>query len=57
MDMVRGEREAKIQEAQANQAYNLHLLDEHRQAEEQLIVGMAIALDADLAEQAVPLDS
>ena len=36
MDTVRQKREEQFREAQADAAYNHHLLQEHRQAKEQI---------------------
>src|SRR4051812_6067498 len=49
MDTVRQKREGQFQEAQADAAYNHHLLQEHLQAKEQI--------DAGRAEQEALLDS
>ena len=57
MDMVLEEREAKFQRAQADEAYNLHPLDEHRCTDEQLVAGTAIVSDVDAAEKKALVDS
>ena len=49
MDRVRQMHEEQFQEAQADAAYNYHLLQEHLQAEEQIA--------AERAEQEALLDS
>ena len=49
MDRMRQMREEQFREAQADTAYNHHLLQEHLQAEEQIAV--------ERAEQEAPLDS
>ena len=49
MDMLRQMRKEQFREAQADTAYNHHLLQEHLQAEEQIA--------AERAEQEVLLDS
>src|SRR4051812_25500332 len=41
MDTVRQKREGQLREAQADAAYNHHLLQEHLQAEEQIVVERA----------------
>ena len=48
--MVLEEGEATFWQAQADQAYNLCLLDEHRRTEELFAAGIAIAPDVDVAE-------
>ncbi|KAE8798505.1 hypothetical protein D1007_26180 [Hordeum vulgare] len=55
--MVQEEREANFRQAQGDQAYNLHLLDEHRRTEEQHDAGTTITLDVDATKQEVLLDS
>jgi hypothetical protein len=56
-NMVLDEREAMFWQAQADQAYNLCLLDKHQRAEEQLAVDTATASDVDVAEQEAFVDS
>ena len=46
MDTVRQKREEQFREAQADAAYNHHLLQEHLQAEEQIIAEQEALLDS-----------
>ena len=46
MDTARQKREEQFQEAQANAAYNHHLLQEHLQAEEQIAAEQEALLDS-----------
>lgn len=57
MYMVRYKREEQLREALADAAYNLRFLEEHRQAEEQLDEGEAIAPGADMKKQGALLES
>ena len=50
-EMVLAEREATFRQVQADQEYNVCLLDEHRCAEELLAGGTATAPDVDVLEQ------
>ena len=53
IDMVVKERNEDFRQAQANQAYNLRLLKEHRRAEEKL----GVAAEMQVAEQEALLQS
>ena len=55
--MVMEEREAVFRQAQAEQAYNLRLLDEYRHAKGRLTAGTTIAMDMDVPEQQALLRS
>ena len=46
MDRVRQMREEQFREAQADAAYNHHLLQEHLQAEEQITAEQEVLLDS-----------
>ena len=57
MNIVLEGLDEQFWKAQADAAYNLQLLQEHQQAEEQLAVGRAIAPDTYVEEQATLLES
>ena len=50
IDILPQVQAAKFRHGQANQAYNLILLEEHWRAEEQLVANTAIVPDMDVAE-------
>jgi hypothetical protein len=57
IEMVLEERRAAFQQAQAEQEYNLRLLDKHWHAKEEHITCLAIASNVDVGEQKALLES